>query len=106
MSASPLPRDGRAPRPAALGETEARLPIPSDVLVLEVGGLPVPGVWSRARRVILLRAELGTERPFTLAHECAHIMLGHHGGLPESVTEPEADALATELLAAAEGVIS
>lgn len=102
-----LQRDDRTSRPVALDEVEARLPIPADVLVVEQDDLPSGDAWwSPAHRVILLRPDLGSGRRFALAHECAHILLGHHAGMPEDVIEPAADALAAKLLVEAEGLAS
>jgi Zn-dependent peptidase ImmA (M78 family) len=88
-------------RRPVLDEVEARLPIPDDVLVTEENTLPSGNAWwVPTHRVILVRPGLGqVQRNFTLAHETAHIILGHHGGMArQRDIEGEADKLAAVLL--------
>lgn len=87
-----------------LDEVEARLPIPGDVLVVASSELPSGAAWwSPMHRVVLVREGLSVvERRWALAHEAAHIVLGHHGGMGPGI-EAEADELAVELLRAAQG---
>lgn len=83
---------------------EERLPIPAGVVVVTTKDLPSGKAWwSPEHRVILVDAELvGPDRHRAIAHECAHIILGHHGGLDSRITEPAADAFGEVLLCLAE----
>ena len=57
------------------------------------------GWYSPQHRLIFVRSDLGTNRAFTLAHECAHALLGHHGAMAaERDIETEADDLARDML--------
>lgn len=86
--------------PPSLTATEVALPIPPDVVIHETHELPSGDAWwSPASRVILIDASLpASERPLTLAHECAHIILGHSGDTDGPAIEQAADAFGGFLL--------
>lgn len=100
------PRD-LASRPLPLTELEQRLPFPGDILLREVDDDSLPsglGWFAPEHRLVFVvsRGE-ARDRAFTLAHECAHVLLGHHAALAEERDiEAEADMLGAILLMAAE----
>lgn len=94
--------------PPSLTATEAALPIPPDVMVVETNELPSGKAWwSPASRVILVDASLpASERPLTLAHECAHMILGHGRDTDGPAIEQAADAFGGFLLTCTEMVLA
>ena len=76
------------------------LPFPSDVLIVEEPDIPSGNAWwSPAQRVVLVLPGLDpAERPRVLAHECAHILLGHGGDTEGDAIERAADAFGDFLL--------